>query len=573
MSNTPHIDPRSDGIGHAIADKKPAVPIRQRHYSWDRDLVNQLFEDLENAINDGDEDYFLGLVVVATGSGGRPEVVDGQQRLATSVILIAAIRDYLLQHTSDKDTAEAYERTYLIDFDPRAKEHVPRLKLNQDDADFFTDYVLRSPADTKRIAAQKVKKLRESNKNIKVAAEVARERVETIVKGVAKERHADRLTTWVDYLHDKARIIWFAVPDREHAYRIFETLNDRGLELSKSDLLKNHLFEVAGDDWEDAHQQWSKMMGILEAVARTEPPATYIRHFWIAQNGPTRERELFKSIKAVVNKKSRALAFAKELAEQANLYAALLNSDHEHWRPLGTTARKDVSTLVMLKAERIRPLVLATARHFDPPELKKALRLFVACSVRFIIAGGVAGTIERMFGMLAKEVTDGNITTAKELAKKLSEFTPSDKDFEVAFAVARVTKGPLARYYLRVLETVRRGDEDDSALAVDENEEKTNIEHIMPANPSLAWKLDDAEGQRTVNDYVNRLGNMTLLRRRLNEVAANAAITEKAAIYASEKGLYLTSELGKLKTWTPEDIEERQRKLAEYAVKGWPLKA
>lgn len=95
MAETPHIDPTAEGIGHAIADKHPIVPLRQRFYAWTKDEVLQLFEDLENAINDdSNEDYFLGLVVVIQKGHSRPEVLDGQQRLATCVMLLAAIRDY-----------------------------------------------------------------------------------------------------------------------------------------------------------------------------------------------------------------------------------------------------------------------------------------------------------------------------------------------------------------------------------------------------------------------------------------------------------------------------------------------
>src|SRR5207247_405419 len=80
------------GIGKLIKDGNLAVPPNQREYSWRAEHVTDLYQDLAKAIADEEPDYFLGSIVVAK-TNGQMEVFDGQQRLATTVILLAAVRD------------------------------------------------------------------------------------------------------------------------------------------------------------------------------------------------------------------------------------------------------------------------------------------------------------------------------------------------------------------------------------------------------------------------------------------------------------------------------------------------
>ena len=72
------------GIAHMLSDRNWAVPRYQRAYKWEEKQVSDLFNDIENAIQETQAEYFVGTIVVAKGSPDRPEIVDGQQRLATA---------------------------------------------------------------------------------------------------------------------------------------------------------------------------------------------------------------------------------------------------------------------------------------------------------------------------------------------------------------------------------------------------------------------------------------------------------------------------------------------------------
>ena len=117
------------------------------------------------------------------------------------------------------------------------------------------------------------------------------------------------LLDWIDYIRDRARVIWVSVPDYSNAFVIFETLNDRGLDLSIADLLKNLLMGRAGDRVQEAQQRWTSMLGSLETVSPKDISVTYIRHLWASMHGPTRERDLYPRIRDTVKSKQSFAAW------------------------------------------------------------------------------------------------------------------------------------------------------------------------------------------------------------------------------------------------------------------------
>ena len=181
-------------------------------------------------------DYFLGTIVLTEGDrAGTLEVADGQQRLATASILIAAIRDYLFKRGDSR--YGVIESKYLIQPDLLTEELIPRLRLNVEDNDFFRKRVLALPDSKDR----SIEPEKDSHKKIAMAADLAAKQVAELHSFYGRDA-VTSILRWIIYLTEHARVISFFVPDHADAFMIFETLNDRGLELSKADLLKNFLF-------------------------------------------------------------------------------------------------------------------------------------------------------------------------------------------------------------------------------------------------------------------------------------------------------------------------------------------
>jgi hypothetical protein len=557
-------------IGNLLALRNMKVPIYQRSYAWEEKHVLDFFGDLEGAIKATltTSEYFLGSVVVTQKKGeAHLEVVDGQQRIATTMMVLAALRDYY-HKANDQQRADQIDRPYLMDKDFDTGTPVPKLIMNEVDRDYFTNRVIFPPDSPERKAALEQKLTKNSHKLIHAAAsKIADKLQEAVSKATTPQAKADILSAWFKFVKSGTRVILVTVEDEAKAYIMFETLNDRGLELSKADLLKNFLLSRSGHRVHEVLHRWLSMQTFLEASGKEEENllVTYLRHFWSANHKLTRERDLYSSIKDdVKDSETKAFNLSDQLAENANPYAAILSASHTFWNEYGD-AFKSIRTLNYFRLKQIRPLLLAVVTKMNNKQVEICLRLLVRCSVRFLIVGGLGGgQLEEKYTEAANQITSGKIKTGAKLLEVLYPAIPPNPEFHAAFAYAKVPQSQLARYYLRAMEMHLKGDPTPEWLPSDEK--GINLEHILPENPDPEWHIK----KDVVEANFEKLGNLALLKKKVNKKIANRFITFKNPSYA-ESTYKLTNELKGKSTWGLVDIEARQKKMAELAVKIWPL--
>src|SRR5438445_2726781 len=359
-STKPAIEFDHLGIGTALSRNRFRVPLNQREYSWEEKHVLDLLQDFSKAIDAQKKAYFLGTIVLTTTEDDSLEVIDGQQRLATATILIAAIRDFLLTH-KDEMLVNSTEQDFLFKVVRKKREMAPRLTLNTQDKDYFIKRILARPAEQDR---KKTKPTKLSHERMETAARLAAEHVQKIVSPHKKANQANVLNSWLDFMENSAQIITLVVPDDLNAYVMFETLNDRGLTISQSDLLKNYLFGEANGRLADAQTKWSGMTGLLEALGDEDIVLTYLRHLAISMYGHTREKEVFEKIKERVVGERGALDFLDALADNANNYIAMMTPTHAKWNQFAPNTRGRLHSLLTLRVAALRPLLLSIIRKF-----------------------------------------------------------------------------------------------------------------------------------------------------------------------------------------------------------------
>lgn len=546
-----------DGIGHLLKDRLFSVPKYQRSFKWEQTNGKALFQDIANAHASGRDEYFLGSVVCIR-SGDRLEIVDGQQRIATVSILIAALRDFLLEQKDDQRASDI-ERDFLLRRERRSQEVSPRLILNDADHDYFLKRVLYR----KEHRPANLKPARESHKRIDAIATAAREHVDA---AFVQHKNLERLLDLLDFLESNTRVILFSLQEPQHAFIVFETLNDRGIDLAVADLLKNYLFLRSENRIDEAQGSWMRMIGALETTQRDDTITDFIRYLWVSENGPTRERDLYTAMKTHITSKQKAIDFVVKLEGGATDYAAILNPMHARWGDFGEKAKGHISLILMFKMSQIRPLLLAVMKNFKPKEVQKTLRLMVAWCVRFLVVGGHgAGVLEEAYGTTAKAVSKGDIASAAALATHMAAYVPSDTAFQNAFRVAVVSRPYLARYYLRALEQAVRK-ESEPQLVPNPDEEAINLEHVLPQSPGTGWKLSKEE----MEAYCHRIGNLVLLQRTPNSRLGNKPFAEKKKVLSASE-YKTTKQVGAESAWAPKQIEERQDKLAQIAVTVWAI--
>jgi Protein of unknown function DUF262/Protein of unknown function (DUF1524) len=470
------------GIGSVLSRNRLVVPLNQREYSWEKKHVSDLLTDFSKVITK--KSYFLGTLVLTTTQDDAFEVIDGQQRLATTTILVAAIRDYLLSIHEDM-LVNSIEQDFLFKIIRDKKEKAPRLTLNYQDRDYFVARVLERPNSQERASVQTKKS---SHELMDSAAKHAALHIKQILSPHKRDNHVAVLNEWLSFIEHSAQVITLVVPDDLNAYVMFETLNDRGLKTSQADLVKNYLFGEANGRLRDAQLKWVAMNGLLDGLGIDDITLTYLRHVLISLFGHTREKEVLERVKTKISGERSAIDFLDSLSENANDYVAIMTPTHAKWNQYQPSTRERLRSLVTLRVTVLRPLLLAAVRRFQKAEIEKAVRLFVCWSVRLlIVGGGRSGTVEEACADSAKEVNDGRIQSIDDLAQAMQKFIPSDAEFEAEFATARVANSQLARYYLRALELKQKANVEPEWIPNDDI--VINLEHVLPENPGDNWRL------------------------------------------------------------------------------------
>lgn len=559
----------SVGIGDLIRNGRLVVPANQRPYAWEdlhvRDLLQDIQAEMSKEQSKGQPEYFLGTVVlVKPNESSPPQISDGQQRLATATIVLARIRDILIE-LGRHDQASSIQQEYLSKIDLESAEWKPQISLNKQDNAFFSSVILASyPHDTKAYPF-----LRLSNEKLLKASKVAYDFFKNLLQSYAENLRPQVLIRWVQFLKIKTAIVVVTVQDENQAFRLFETLNDRGVKAGQVDILKNFFLQKTEDRMDETDAQWTELGAKIEASFPDDDDQLllYIRHLWITQHGHTTEKVLSAQIRERITGETLAANFVSEANSAATDYIALTDASHPKWKSYKSISKDSLVTISRhLKVEQIKPLLFAIARFFTPEEANKAFRYTVSISVRFLIYGGRGGFLDEHYAGRAHDIGTGKITKARELRDAMRDAVPSDAAFEAAFATARLSKGYLARYLLRAIDQTLRGDPTPEFVANDDYE-SVNLEHIIPVSPSTEWSItaEDAATAQTL------IGNLTLLSSKTNVTIGNKSFSEKRAAY-KDSGYKITYDLEKFAdNFGLAEVKQRQSDLAKAAVATWPL--
>lgn len=554
------------GIGGILRSKLLRVPANQRPYAWRHSNVIDLLNDFKEAMAESDERYFLGTVVLVHGDD-RQLIADGQQRIATATIILARARDLLRSLGEEKD-AISTEGDFIKRYVRRSKDDEYILQMNIEDDEFFRTNIIDCDWISARPSLKKFSY--PSNQRLFDASEATLEFMYAEVNHLNDSNAVSIINKWITFIEERAFVVAVTVPDEVGAFRMFETLNDRGLRASQADILKNYFFsKVKAADLSQVQAFWNQIYGALSD--RFDDPdermVEYIRHFWTLKSGLTRQRDLANAIKAKIRNAQQSMTFLREAKDAVNDYVAIFNSEHSKWKEFPPKVKGDIFVLSnVINIEQIVPLVFAVASKFEQKEAAKAFGLFVVWSVRFILGqSGRAGRLDKQYAELAHCVGQGLITTARGLREKLADKVPSDEAFARSVQIAKVSKSVLARYYLIEFEKARC--QRSGELEPSKDISKVNLEHILPQTFSRELGISKPE----FDDLISRLGNQTIMLSDWNRDLGNLPFSQKKATY-QKSDISFTSDLATLLKFDRQEIDARQKEMAQLAPKIWSTK-
>ncbi|MFF7589504.1 DUF262 domain-containing protein [Kitasatospora purpeofusca] len=569
-------------LGQLIGANNPPVTVpddSQRQYSWTKKEVDTYWTDIQKFMKarqsgkSSAAEYFIGPIVTITDEKiTSRSLLDGQQRLTTSTILIAALRNILwtMNTGESRSMAQNTQRDYIARKAGRREPMEYFLTLSLFDRDFFRDYIQNWDE-----AAGQSTSFESANRPSHKLIEEAYSYFESqISKQLSDHPDLESRLDWIDSLKEclvKGLVfVEIQTPTSSDANEVFETINSRGKDLSTVDLVRNFLMERSSNDAEKSrvNDAWRTL---LDGFEKREDIEKFLRHFWVARHGDVRSHSLYTTIRTSLTddfdkKKNYTVgSFAAELERASTRYLELISCD---------TGVNDLDDLLKdirdLSADALYPLLLAASPSTsDISEITPLVSACLTYYVRWTVIGRRESTLleETVFG-LAKELFGG---LGKDSAiRRIAEVTPDDETFIADFEKASLPKASQSRYVLNRIETLMRTEsvQDDVVVA---DSRTVHVEHIYPKNPEPAYRLNDHDA------VVNLIGNLTLLHGAKNRTASNKTFPEKDVSYQGSS-LILTTSTGidrlwdeSTDSWSSEGIRARQHDLAKRAVSAWPL--
>lgn len=546
--------PEKQSIGDLLALTNPAivVPDWQRNYSWRDEHVETLWNDLisfsDRVATPINEEYFFGSVVMVNAKDQRLLLLDGQQRLATCSILLSAIRDTL--EGLDKKLSEYLQNNYLCAYDAIKKDVINKLQLNVYDRDFFKRLISISRED----GYVEPEPLYASHHMIKGARSYFMRVIEERTKEMTPDLKADWLRRLVDILVNHFTVIAAYSDNESKAAEVFETLNDRGIGLSTPDLLRNFVIRRTPDAQKaDVVSRWEDVI----AFDTDSEIKAFLRHYWISKHGDVKTQSLYREVKSVIEQQEIASGgLSAELSDAARLYRRIKNAEAD------TEADADLLSAIDsigAGASILYPAILSIFGTLRGEDLTTALTALLNIYTRDGIIGGIENSVlENRFHKAARDLR-GHASVAQFCAA-LADGALDDDDVRNRFERLSLAQNGPRRFLLHRIELAKRGTEE---LTVNPPS-KVHVEHIYPQTPGA--------GQRWANHdrLVNRLGNLSLLDRRINSGIRNGVFAAKKPHYAKSE-IAMTKELAGYDDWTEDRIAVRQAEFAGLVPGLWPV--
>jgi hypothetical protein len=571
------------------------IPAYQRRYSWRDRQVYELLEDID--LLEGADVHLLGSIVCLTGHHtpgiNELELVDGQQRLTTICVLLECLRQRFLQEGDDDQSREVGR---LLVAKAPGGAPVPKIALNTLDGDEFRDLASKTELNFDVY----------ENQHLANSFWTIREWL--------SEKSLEELTAFSFKLQNQALVVRLDVSDAKDAFKLFETINNRGLRLSPTDIIKNFVLGNAArfgfSHLDKARKEWASLISDLDGTDTDG----FFRYFLISstQRRITKNQVVREFKTLFMNKvlEARALpdrhlyadeelADDDELDEEADIDDVEIPEQGGEQVPFAEFIERIVAS-----AKVFGQLVLAkTGNKRIDRHLRNLRMIKSAQTYGFLMHLRVGGIEDKVFVqvlkltesfVLRRHICRERSNETETLFARLCDLDPkdplaatkrayrdacpTDEKFRHEFTNANFTSNIIdrARYCLEQIEMRRHGKHAELAVL---GAEDVHVEHIIPQ------KIKTARSKRDYGDWItylgdktevlhprllSRIGNLTLFSGDLNIVASNNPFAAKKAAY-KQSSIFITQELASMAAFKFKQVETRSSQLAELAVKYWPL--
>lgn len=580
MRNKVNFDTANKSFGEIISNsKKYKVPKYQRDYSWDQEQWDDLWQDIVDIHKSAEkerEEHYMGYLVLQKHAIDEFTVIDGQQRLTTLSIIILAALQILNRSGNESDNNKSDNKSdnekrleiirgrYVSTKSAGSLLENYKLELNRNNDEYYRNELAnltdkprqRNIKNTERLMVKAKQFYEKAIDNLKFNGEQLGEFIENIIS---------------NYL----LFTVITVGDDVNAYKVFETLNARGVQLSTPDLLKNYLFSIIDPSYsqikliEQYEEKWSITLHNLGG----EDFPRFLRTFWNSRNPLVTKTKLFKNIKRQINKDKEASEMLESIKQSSEVYAALRNPEDELWRSITNENNKQLikeCVQVLRTFNIVQPytILLSAYERLDKKGFARICKYLTSFCIRYhAICNKPAKEVEAFYNKLAIAIhkREMDVFSAKE---ELKAKVPNDEEFENAFASKTMPTAQSVKKVRYLLIKLEKHINPNSNIELSNS--TLTIEHVLPKKGS---KNDDywrSQFGDSLEQNTQRLGNLTLLKESHNRSARANNFKQKKEVYCKSK-LEIVKKLMKYKDWNIESLNAYQKFMANKATQIWKL--
>ena len=534
------------------------IPVYQRKYSWLAEVqCARLWKDIVNMVKQHKQHHFVGSIVSVAEKYSlmgvqKRLIIDGQQRMTTLSILMIALRDYLVEQGAGE---EVEENINMVLKNPSRKgDDAYKMLLTDTDRNIMIKLVDKLPIG--------------EDEDSKIYANYL----------YFKQKVAEGILTPDEVYESISKLdIVGIVLDRaqgDDPQLIFESLNSTGMDLSKSDLIRNYILMGLDNDEQKSiyNNYWKPFEKNFPTQDGTDRMDRFFRDYLTMKKGVFIK---FDTIYDVFKDYAENSEFSKqeELAEDIMIYGDLYTNitSEDKKLPLSQQALKPIfKEIRILRMEVVYPFLLKVYHDYSKgmitlDEFVRILKLTIAYVVRRTVCEIPTNSMNKTFTTLKNEIHPDDYLNSVEAAffylDTYKRF-PDDKEFKECLCKRNMYSIRISNYMYVKMEN--EGNKETIPY------EGYTIEHILPQNKNMRKEWKDALGENYEEiqaQYINNLGNLTLTR--YNSEMGDKPFSEKLEVYKESAMHMLNKYVVQQTTWNKETIEERASRLAECACKVW----
>ena len=577
--------------------RKFEIPDYQRNYSWENDQRKDLWRDLHNNL-DSDKTHYFGTFLLREKSSNVYDVIDGQQRITSILILLNELTEVWQEH--DEEEAKDTRKWYIANRDGY------KLSLMGEDERFFKEYVLGGIESGENTSSYPEETTTPSQSRLKDAKAFFRQKL------AEKEEEVDDFGAYCEKLKSQIEeldLMVYPVESEADAVRIFEVVNDRGrhlteLEKTKSFLMHQLYLNIPDDDegllqerLEQVRDYFGEIYSLIDKVndhnnaSNLDEDRVQRYHYilWDTEWTTSRTKRYYQNHLDHLKKKFRdydsgtvveeTIRYTRELRDSFHAVKDLVYRETDNKQ----VERRLERLFVLGRLANFYPLLIASWLKYDrDSEFSSSEFSNIADKVETFIfrvysAQQRPGNTGRTrFYPLGRSVYQGS-RDASETVSKLGDHIHYYCNDDQLLNVLRETNvyqhygnrkaelRYLLYFYEQELETELEFDLTN--FVNNETEEEITIEHIWPQSSN---KLELAEEEKQLHDeYKHRLGNLALMTGSWNSSESNQPFSKKRERYTNSK-IRMLNEVTLESSWGPAEIDERENRMLEFVLDRWP---